>query len=50
MKTYYEVLYTDGLGNPRRWGLYLTDEAAVAGIARLYAHGITDGRVRLVTR
>ena len=50
MTTYYEVLYTDGLGNPRRWSLCSTAEKAVASMARLDRFGIKSGYVRLVSR
>jgi len=50
MTTYYEVVYTDGMGNPRRWSLCRTEAAALRSIQRLYAFGIRDGAVRLVQK
>jgi hypothetical protein len=50
MTTYYEVVFTDGLGNPRRWGLYRSEESALRGIQRLYARGVTSGSVRIVQK
>jgi len=37
MTTKYEVVFTDGLGNPRRWSLVASRDAAERSLARLLA-------------